>query len=76
MWFGEDKQNKHHKDTCLKKIGLRHQLIWILTLYSTLNLIERTHVSNEETNKHALTITVIELGVVQFSYMILASMSL
>ena len=45
---------KHHKDTSLKEIGLRFQIL-ITTLHSIMNTIGRT---NEEINKHALPIII------------------
>lgn len=30
VWFGEDQKNKHHEDTCVKKIGLRLQFHLII----------------------------------------------
>jgi hypothetical protein len=45
--------NKHHKDTCSKQIGLRLQII-IITPHSTVNTFGRTYVSKLEINKHKL----------------------
>ena len=38
-------KRKHHKDTCLWKIGL-HLQTWITTLHSIINVIENIYVSN------------------------------
>ena len=38
-------KSKHHKDTCLKEIGLCHQA-FITTLHSIVNTIGRTYVSS------------------------------
>ena len=44
-------KSRHHKDVCLKEIGLRFQLSKT-TLHSTINIVERTYVSTQEINNH------------------------
>ena len=51
-WGGS--KNKHHKDACLKKIGL-HLRVLIIILQSIMNTIERSYyVSGLKTYKHSL----------------------
>lgn len=58
--------NKHHKDTSSKHIGL-HLHIIIIALHSILNTYGRTYVSKPKTNKHALPKIVTTLWEVRFS---------
>jgi hypothetical protein len=47
-WFGEDQRSKskQHKDTCFKEIKQHFQILLLTTLYSIVNKIGRTYVSN------------------------------
>ena len=64
-------KSKHHKDTCLKEIGLCLQRV-ITTLHSTTNIIGRAYVFiHKINNKHALVITITESREVRFSVLFL-----
>ena len=55
LWFGEDQSAKHRKDTCLKEIGLRLQIL--MTTQQWTQLGGPTYPGKEST-KHALPITI------------------
>ena len=69
MSFKWGSKSKHHKDTCLKEIGLHLQIL-VTTPHSIVNTIGsslgRTHVSSEGINKHALPMTITKSGEVWF----------
>ena len=44
LYLIDGSMSKHHKDTCLKEIGLRLQ-IFIIYLHSIMNTFEKTNVS-------------------------------
>ena len=59
-------KNRHHKDACLKEIGIHFQ-ISLTTPHAVVNMIGRTHVFNQGINNHAFPITITKSGEVQFS---------
>ena len=66
-------ENEHHKDTCLKEIGLRCQIL-LTTPHSTLSMpvVWRiAYVFSQEINKHALHITITNSREVQLSIQLL-----
>ena len=65
MRFGEDQRANIIK-TRSKEIGLHPQIL-ISALHSIVNAIRRTYISSSKVNKHALPISITNLGEVHFS---------
>ena len=54
-------KSKHHKDTCLKEIGLR-LWTWSIALHLTVKTIGRVMYSVEESTNYALSISITKSG--------------
>ena len=65
VWWGS--KIKHHKDTCLKDVGLWHLQKLLTSLHSTLNTFGMTYVfSLKEIIRHALPTIILDQGRLNF----------